>query len=189
MSVQVVHRRFTVKDYHLMAQAGILNEDDRVELIEGEIVEIAPIGSHHAGVVDRLTRLLTRLSAETVIVRIQNPILLGVHSEPQPDISLLRSRPDFYTESHPQAEEILLVIEVADSSIAYDRELKVPLYAREGISEIWVVDLARERVEVYRHPGPEGYRESHTLGRGERLVPDALPSVVLAVSDIFGLRP
>ena len=189
MSVQVIRRRFTVKDYHLMAQAGILHEDDRVELIEGEIVEMSPIGSQHAGIVDRLTRLLTRLTAETVIVRIQNPILLGAHSEPQPDISLLRSRQDFYTGSHPQAEHILLVIEVADTTIAYDREVKVPLYAREGVPEVWVVELATETVEVHRSLRPDGYGETLTLARGEILSPEALPTMALAVDDIFGLLP
>ena len=139
MSVQLSHRRFTVDEYYRMAGAGILHEDDRVELIEGEIVEMPPIGSYHAGEVDWLAQLLVRRLAGHAIVRGQNPIHLSVYSEPQPDITLLRPRADFYTTSHPTPEDILLVIEVADTSVAYDREIKAPLYSRAGIIDVLVV--------------------------------------------------
>ena len=186
MSVQVLRRRFSVDEYYKMAHAGILNEDDRVELIEGEIVEMPPIGSYHAGDVDWLAQMFIRRLAGRAIVRGQNPIHLSVYSEPQPDITLLRPRADFYTTSHPTPEDILLVIEVADTSVAYDREIKAPLYSRAGIREYWVVSLVEQSIEVYRGPSPEGYRQVRVARRGERLAPEALPDLELSVDEILG---
>ena len=153
----LVKRLFTVEEYHKMAKAGILGEDDRVELLEGEIVQISPIGSRHAACVMRLTELLSQRVVGRAHVRVQNPILLGEHSEPQPDVTLLRRREDFYASSHPRPEDVLLVIEVAETSAAVEREVKAPLYARYGIPEVWVVDLAGGQVEVFRRPSPQGY--------------------------------
>lgn len=135
MAVQLLKRLFTVAEYHRMAEAGILGEDDRVELIEGEIVGMTPISSRHAGQVNRLVRLFTQRLGGRAILSVQNPIRLGEHSEPQPDVALLRPRPDFYATAHPGSEDVLLVIEVADlsacdaqagTSAAYDREVKPP---------------------------------------------------------------
>jgi len=200
MAVQVLRRRFSTEEYHRMVQAGILHEDDRVELIEGEIVEMAPIGSYHASRVILLNRLFSQRVGERAIVGVQSPIHLGEHSEPQPDIVLLRPRPDFYANSHPSPEDILLLIEVAVTSLDYDREVKVPLYARAGIGETWLVvpsashalsevegsgqALAGESIEVYRRPGPEG-RQVRSVRRGERLAPEALPEVQLLADDIL----
>ena len=186
MEVQVSKRLFTVDEYHRMAEAGILGEDDRVELIEGEIVEMTPIGSRHAAVVDRLNRLFSRRAGEHVIVRVQNPIRLGERSEPQPDVTLLRFREDFYASSHPGPEDVLLVVEVAETSAEYDRRVKVPLYARFGIPEAWLVDLEGEAVEVYRDPSPEGYRRAEILRRGSRLSPSSFPDLELSVDEILG---
>jgi len=186
MAVQLLKRLFTVEEYHRMAEAGILGEDDRVELLDGEIVAMSPIGSRHAGLVNRLTRLFSQRAGDQVIVSVQNPIRLGEHSEPQPDLALLRPRADFYAEAHPGSEDVLLVVEVAETSAAYDREVKVPLYARYGIPEVWVVDPAGDSVEVYRHPSPQGYQDVQTLRRGESVAPLLLPEICLAVDVILG---
>jgi len=169
-----------------MAEAGILSEDDRVELIEGEIVEMSPIGSHHAACVNRLTRLFSRQGGDRAIVSVQNPIRLSEYSEPEPDLALLRPRADFYAEALPGPEDTLLVVEVMETSAQYDRERKLPLYAEAGIPEVWLVDLAAECIEVYRRPSPEGYEDVRRRCRGERLSPQAFPDVELAVDDILG---
>ena len=186
MSVRLQKRRFTVEEYYRMAETGILSEHDRVELIDGEIVEMPAIGSRHAACVDRLTRLFSLRVGETAIVRVQNPIRLGPYTEPQPDLALLRPRPDFYASAHPTAEDTLLVVEVADASIEYDRTVKMPLYARAGIVEAWVVDLAAGAVEVYRVPTPQGYRDVGRASRGDALSVRALAGVSLTVDEVVG---
>ena len=170
-----------------MAQAGVLKEDDRVELIEGEIVEMAPIGSRHAACVKRLNRLLSQQAGPHAVLGVQDPVQLGERSEPQPDMALLRPRDDFYATAHPGSDDIFLLIEVADTSVDYDREIKVSLYARFGVGEVWVVDLPSERIEVYRSPGPEGYRQIEIVATDEHLAPVALPHVALSVREILGL--
>jgi Uma2 family endonuclease len=186
MGVQLARRLFTVAEYHKMAEAGILSEDDRVELLEGEIVAMSPIGSRHAACVDRLTQYLVVQVRGRAIVRVQSPIRLGEHSEPQPDLALLKPRPDFYASSHPGPEDVLLVVEVAETSAAGDREVKVPMYARFGVPEVWLVDLAGDQVEVFREPSAEGYREVRVLRRGESLAPAFLPDLLLPVDAVLG---
>ena len=186
MAVQLLRRSFTVAEYHRMAEAGILREDDRVELIEGEIVQMTPIGSRHAACVMRLIQLLSRQLGQGVLVNVQNPIRLGEYSEPQPDVTLLRFRPDFYAQSHPGPTDVLLAVEVAETSAVYDRDVKLPLYARAGIPEVWLVDLSAEGMEVHRDPAAQGYRQVRRVGRGERVTPGALPELDLAVDDILG---
>jgi len=168
-----------------MAEAGILSEDDRVELIEGEIVEMSPIGSHHAACVKRLNRLFSR-SVSDAVVSVQDPIRLSEYSEPEPDLALLRPRADFYAEALPGPEDTLLVVEVMETSAQYDRERKLPLYAEAGIPEVWLVDLAAECIEVYRRPSPDGYEDVRRRCRGERLSPQAFPDVELAVDEVLG---
>lgn len=134
MAAQLVTHRFTVQDYHRMAAAGIFHEDDRLELLQGEIVEMPPIGPGHASGVNRLMNIFLPLQRDgKVIISVQNPIRLGEHSEPQPDLALLKPRPDFYARQHPGPQDMSLVVEVMESSACYDREVKVPLYARCGI--------------------------------------------------------
>ncbi len=186
MAVQALRKRFTIEDYHRMGRAGIFSEDDRVELIDGEIVVMTPIGSPHAGKVDRLNNILTPRLAGRATVRVQNPVLLPPDSEPQPDLALIRPRPDFYERAHPRADDVLLLIEVSDTSLEYDRTVKLPLYARAGIPEVWIVDLAGECVEVYREPQPHGYRHVRRFTRGQSLTPSALPDLRLSVDEIFG---
>jgi Uma2 family endonuclease len=178
--------RFTVEDYHRMAEAGILGEDDRVELIEGEIVEMPPIGSPHGGTVKALIHLFSRAVGDRALVSAQDPVRLSDISEPQPDLMLLRPRPDFYRNAHPTPADVLLLIEVADTSVAYDRSKKLPLYARAGIPEYWLVDLERGVLEVYRSPAGDGYAEVHELGAGARVAPASLPDAELDVGEILG---
>ena len=186
MSVQVVRRSFTVEEYYRMVEAGILSEDDRVELLEGEIVEMPPIGSRHASSVDRLNRLFSQRVGDRALVRVQNPVRLGPRTEPQPDLALLRPRPDYYAQAHPGPEDVFLVVEVGETSADFDREVKIPLYARAGISEVWLLDLGGGHVEVYRGPTVQGYREVRRVQRGQRLAPEALPDLDLAMDDILG---
>ena len=169
-----------------MAQAGILSEDDRVELIDGEILKMTPIGSRHQACVDRLTEIFSLQVARRAILRVQGPVRLGEHSELQPDVVLLTARPDFYAQGHPGPQDVLLIVEVAESSVMYDRETKLALYTRAGIREVWLVDLSEERIEIYRHPFPQGYQEVQHARRGERVAPSALPDVFLPVEAIFG---
>lgn len=186
MAARVIKRLFTVTEYHRMAEAGILSEDDRVELINGEIVQMAPIGSRHQACVDRLTQLLFSQAAQRAIVRVQGPIHLAEHTEPQPDITLLKPRPDFYAQSHPSPEDILLLIEVTETHAAYDREVKVPLYARFGVQEVWVVDPDGEKLEVFSQPSADGYRLVRTMRRGEAVSPLWAPDLSFPVDAILG---
>lgn len=186
MAVQLTRRRFTVDEYYRMAEVGILGEDDRVELIEGEIVEMVPIGGPHRAGVDYLTMVLAPRLAGRAIVSIQNPVRLGARSEPQPDVAVLRPRPDRYRGGHPRPEDVFLLVEVADTSVEVDRRVKVPLYARHGIPEVWVVDLAEGIVTVYRDPAPDGYRVAQVLRRGEQLQPAAFADLAVSVADVLG---
>ena len=186
MSVALPKHRFTAAEYHLMAQAGILSEDDRVELIRGEVVEMTPIGRWHAGCVDRLTRLFASRLGERAIVRVQGPVPLAPDSEPQPDVALLRPCLDFYVETPLGPPDVLLVVEVADPSAATDRTAKIPLYAEAGVREAWLVDLAAGRIEVYRRPEAHGYREILTLHRGQSLALEAFPDLAIPVADVLG---
>lgn len=178
-------RRFTVDEYYRMAAVGILTEDDRVELIEGEIVQMPPIGSRHASCVARLDRLCNRLVGDLALVFCQNPVRLSVRSEPEPDLMLIRPRADEYAAAHPGPADVLLVIEVADTSAGYDRKQKAPLYARFGIPEMWLVDLGRDLIEVLRDPSTRGYRTVRVCRRGERIGSIALPQLEVAVDDIL----
>lgn len=185
MAVEVLRRTFTVEEYHQMIEAGVLTEDDRVELLEGEIVKMTALGSPHAGCVNRLNQLFSDQVRRRAIVSVQNPVQLSEHSEPEPDLALLQPRSDFYAESHPKPEEVLLVVEVAETSVGYDRETKIPAYAQAGIVEAWLVDLVAEVVEIYSDPSAHGYREIRRLWRGDSLAPQALPDVELAVDDVL----
>jgi len=176
---------FTVDEYHRMGEAGILNEDDRVELIEGEIVDMAPIGDRHISAVDRLNELFSQGLTGRVIVRVQNPVRLSDRSEPQPDIALLRRREDFYARGPAGPGETFLVVEVADSSLVYDRDFKAPLYARAGIPEFWLIDVEAGRITVFREPGPNGYGLVTSISGDESVSPLAFPEFKLAAADVI----
>ncbi|GIX49188.1 MAG: hypothetical protein KatS3mg131_3399 [Candidatus Tectimicrobiota bacterium] len=185
MATQRTRRRFTVDEYEQMGRAGILGEDDRVELIAGEIVEMTPIGSRHAACVARLTHLLSHQLGSRAIVWVQNPLRLGALSEPQPDLCLLKPREDFYAAGHPGPQDVLLLVEVAETSVASDREVKLPLYSRFGLPEVWLVNLPEACLEVYRQPAPAGYQETRRFGRGDCLAPLAFPDLALVVDDVL----
>ena len=169
-------RTFTVSEYYRLARHGILTENDRVELLDGRIYEMAPIGSGHAQCVRRLTELLVLRVTPGAVVSIQNPVRLNDRSEPEPDVALLEPK-DVYGSRHPRPEDVLLLIEVADTSLDFDRDVKTHLYARAGIRELWVLALREQRVHVYRRPGPNGYAERAVAERGGALDVAALPEV------------
>ncbi len=176
--------RFSVLDYHRLAEVGILNEDSRVELIEGELVKMAPIGSFHQSAVDRLTEILARQS-EDFVLRVQGPISLGEHSEPEPDFALLRRRRDFYRKAHPTASDVLLVIEISDATLAYDREVKLLLYAEHGVAETWIFDMSAQQLETHRQPSKDGYRQILKPERAAIVSPSSLPDVRVDWATIF----
>jgi Uma2 family endonuclease len=186
MAVDLKRYRFTRADYHRMAQTGILKPDVRVELIDGDIVEMNPIGRFHKASVDRLNELLLPNVRGSAIVRVQSSIVLGDYGEPEPDVTLLRYRADFYAESDETIADILLVIEVADTSEAYDRRTKAPLYARFGIPELWIVDVNRAWITRYLDPTATGYGTTRVYRRGESLSPLAFPNLIIAVNDVLG---
>lgn len=186
MTVQSLRRRFTVTDYHKMIDAGIFQEEDRVELLDGEIHNMSPIDAVHAAHVNRLTRLLTRIIDEQAIVSIQNPMELNDHSEPQPDIALLRWRDDFYEEHHPTPEDALLLIEVANTTVTSDRKEKLPRYAAAGIPEVWIVNIKQRVIEQYTQPDGRVYVNRKIIRRGVILTTCLEPGLELPVDHIFG---
>jgi Uma2 family endonuclease len=185
MVLHVLRGPFTVESYQRLGELGVLGADERVELIAGQVVEMTPIGDRHASCVRRLNRLFSRHLLDVAIVDVQNPVVLGEHDAPQPDLVLLNPRADGYPK-HPRATDVLLVIEVADTTLAYDRDVKIPLYARAGIPEAWLVDLSAERIAVHREPHAGRYAHVGSAGPGDILIPVHLPDVTLAVSDILG---
>jgi Uma2 family endonuclease len=184
--VQITRYSFTVADYQLMGQVGIFSEDDRVELVCGEIVKLSPIGEPHAACVGRLTQTLILLLRRSAIVWVQNPIVLDDYSEPQPDVAVLKPRADFYGQAHPRPEDVLLVIEVSDTTLGYDRSIKVPIYARSGIPETWIVNLPEEHIEVYADPAGGIYQTVKSYACGEEVQSHTLASLRLPVSQILG---
>ena len=169
-----------------MAEAGVLSEDDRVELLDGEIVQMSPIGIPHASSVDRIAELFRRRLVGRANIRVQGPIVLDRFSQPQPDVSVLALRADFYARAHPRPRDVLLAVEVMSSSRGYDRTLKLPLYARAELREVWLVDLKAQVIEVYTRPALRGYRAQTTVGRGRVLSPLAFPRVRFRVNEILG---
>ncbi len=186
MGMPLTRRSFTVDEYHRMAEAGILGEDDRVELIDGQVVTMTPIGPGHGSCVNRLNALFAPLADGGATLSVQNPLVLTEHEEPQPGFAVLRYRADGYRDRHPRAPDVLLVIEVAETSVESDRQTKMPLYARAGIPEAWLVNLPADAIESYRTPGAESYADIRTAKRGETLTPLRLPSITLRVDDILG---
>jgi Uma2 family endonuclease len=181
-----MRRRFTLEDLERMVEAGIISVDERVELIGGEVVEMMAIGHRHAACVKRLNRIFSLGLGERVVVGVQDPVRLQAVEGPQPDLTIALPRADFYASGHPTPEDILLLIEVSDSSLPYDRATKVPLYARHGVRELWLVDLSAEVVEVHRRPTREGYTEARQLRRGDSIAPEALSEFRVTVEAILG---
>ncbi|HEY4005686.1 MAG TPA: Uma2 family endonuclease [Pseudonocardia sp.] len=178
--------RFTVEEYERMGEVGILDPQARVELLEGKIVYMSPIGARHAGVVNRLNRLLVTRLHESAMVIVRNPLRLLPRSEPQPDVMVARYRRDCYESAHPTAEDVLLVIEVAESSLRTDRAMKLPIYANQGVVEVWLVDLVADVVHVHTDPGTNSYRAVRAVRPGEQLTPTMVPDLTLTTADILG---
>jgi Uma2 family endonuclease len=183
---RVARRPISVAEFLRMAEVGILSPRDRVELIEGELIAMAPIGANHAGTVIALNDTLTAATRGRALVSPQNPIQLDDRNLPQPDYAVLKPRPDRYRTAHPGPPDVLLLIEVSDSSLDYDRDVKRALYARHGIPELWIVNLVNRTIEVCRSPGPGGYAAVTTSGRTEILEPELLPGARIKASDILG---
>ena len=179
-TIAPARHRLDADAYHRMGEAGILGADERTELIGGDIIDMAPIGQGHAGTVDGLLEALFVACAGRAIVSAQNPVRLDQHNEPQPDLAVLRRRADFYaTGDRPGPADVLLIVEVADSSLRFDRTVKLPMYARAGIPEVWIVDLRARAVEVHREPGGDAYRRMATHGAGEDLALAVAPEIVV----------
>ncbi|WP_031435667.1 Uma2 family endonuclease [Methylomarinum vadi] len=174
-----------LEEWHKMGESGIFPPDSHLELINGEIVEMSPIGSNHAGHLKRLNRLLNTLLKKEAIVSIQDPLQLGDFSEPEPDLMLLKPNPDFYCSRHPQAGDVLLLIEVADSSLEYDQTHKLRLYALHNVQEYWLLNLNDSCLEVYRRPRGETYEEKTTLRDGDTINPSLLPDIAIQVAAIL----
>lgn len=185
MTVSLKKRKISVEDYHKMIAAGILTEQDRVELINGEMIEMSPIGSKHSGTVNRLCTFFVKTLGDQAIVSGQNPVVLSDLSEPEPDIAILHPRDDFYSRSHPQAEDVYLIIEVADSSIDYDREIKIRYYAEAGIPEYWIVDLEQRHIEAYRFPEKDYYKIREIAALQDKVVFHAF-EMSIAAHELIG---
>lgn len=184
MSHVIAKRRFTVDEYYRMAEAGILTADDRVELIEGEIIAMSPIGSRHAACVARLVKLLSPTSDR--LLWVQNPIRIDRYSEPEPDVVLLRPQDDFYATGHPTPGDVYLVIEVADTSVEYDRDTKLPLYAAAGIPEYVLINLPKDGIEHYAQPANGRYQFVKIIKRGESFTSRVIPGLTLSADAILG---
>lgn len=183
--VEMTRRRFSVAEYLRMAEVNLWGEDSRLELLWGEIVEMSPINVAHASTVNRLVQLLAKKLGEKAIISVQNPLQLTDESLPQPDIAVLKPREDFYSKHHPGSDAVLLLIEVADASVLYDRKTKNLLYAGASIADYWIINLQVGQIEVYREPRPDGYRTVTRYAPGETISPLAFADVALSVSDII----
>lgn len=181
----VMRRPITVTEYHRMGEAGILTREDRVELIEGELIAMAPIGSNHSGTVNSLTRALVRAVGDRGVVGVQNPVRLDDLSEPEPDFSVMKPRDDDYRRATPRPDEVLLIVEVAESSLAYDRTVKRSLYARHGIPEFWIVNLVAGEIEVCRDPEGETYKSVEPFGPDAVLELQALPGATITAAELL----
>lgn len=181
----IPRRKLSLTDYHRMGEAGILREDDRIELIQGELIEMAPIGSRHASMVSHLTYVLADATGTTAFVWAQNPIALPPDSEPQPDIALLKPRTDRYAGSLPGPADVLLLVEVADTTLAYDRDVKLALYAQHGIPEVWIIDVQAGLLSIHRDPSPQSYQRVLSPGKTEAISLAMLPDVTIDLPTIW----
>ena len=185
----VARWKFDVHQYHAMAKAGVLREDDRVELIDGEIAAMSSIGPAHKGAVNSSNRFWVIRLGERAVVQIQSSVRLDEWNEPEPDIAILKPRDDFYAARHAGPDDVLLLIEVSDTSLRYDRRIKLALYARFGIPEVWIANIRARSIEVYTDPVNGEYTSLQTFRRGQTITPTAFPDVVLPVSDVIGGLP
>ena len=186
MSLSLITRKFTVEEYEKMATEGIIKPDEKVELIRGEIIKMSPMGTRHAAGIARLTQLFSRKFGDLILLGVQNPIRLNNNSQPEPDLSLLIPRSDFYVAAYPCPQDIYLIIEVSDSTLDYDRYTKISLYAEANIKEVWIVNLKEECLEVYRHPLQGSYQAIQKYYRGEIIFIESFPAIELTLIEILG---
>jgi Uma2 family endonuclease len=186
MQTETTKKRFTVDDYYRMAETGILTPQDRVELIDGEIYEMSPIGDRHAMAVNRANMIFARGLGDKVVVAVQNAARLDMYSEPQPDVVLIRPRENFYGKQHPRPEDVLLFIEVSDTTLRFDQNIKLPVYARSRIRELWIVDLNNDVIRVHRKPKGKTYLSVEVRARGESVSPEAFPDFSTPVDELLG---
>jgi len=177
--------RITVDQFHRMGEAGILPPGDRIELLDGEMINMAPIGSRHADTVNRLAAALLRIAGDAAVVSIQNPVQLSPLDEPQPDLMLLQKKQAGYRDALPTAGDVLLLIEVSDTTPKFDQEEKLPLYARLEIPEVWIVDLVGKQLEIYREPRSGQYRVMLERGPADTMAPQAFPEMLLNLSELL----
>jgi Uma2 family endonuclease len=186
MQIEATRKRFTVDDYYRMGETGILSENDRTELIEGEVIQMSPIGDPHMNTVNRATMIFARGIGDRVVVSVQNPAFMDKYNLPQPDVVLIRPREGFYGGGKPSPEDVVLLIEVSDTSLRFDRKVKVPIYARSRIREVWIADLQAEAIHVYREPKGNTYASIEVKKRNDKISPQAVPDFSVLVSDLLG---
>jgi len=186
MSVQTMRLRFSVDDYYRLIELGMLRDVERAEIIEGELVKRMPTGKRHASCVKRLDEFLRDVLGKNVTYSVQDPIRLDEFNEPMPDLALLKRREDFYLEKQPMAEDVLLVVEVSDTTLDYDRNRKIPLYAKAGIPEVWIINLKNGAIEIYTEPREYSYNLVKVSRRGEIILSSILPEISLSVDEILG---
>jgi Uma2 family endonuclease len=186
MQIETTKKRFTVEDYYRMAEAGILKADDRVELIEGEVVEMSPIGNPHGVVTDRVNMIFARGLGDKVVVGVQRPVRINRYNELQPDVVLIRPREHFYGTRHPRPEDVVLLIELSDTTLRKDQLVKLPIYAASGIPEAWIIDINGDAIQTYREPQHGLYLKTATARRGQMVSPAAFPEFMTRVEDLLG---
>ena len=186
METEVTKKLFTVDEYCRMAEAGIFGPESRLELIEGEIIEMSPVGIRHISCVNRATELFASRLAGKMMLSVQNPVILSRYTMPQPDIVLARPREDFYSSKYIAPKDTFLAVEISDSTLRYDRNRKMPLYAKAGVPELWIENLQSDVILVYRDPGPTTYSTSLTLQRGESLTLAAFPEIAFRTDELLG---
>jgi Uma2 family endonuclease len=186
-SIELPRTRFSIDQFHRMGEAGVLDRGERYELLDGAIVTMSPIGPRHAARARFLNRILSEAFSGRAIVDMQNPVILSDHSEPQPDVVLLKWRDDYYENRHPVPDDILLMSEIGDTTAPLDRHVKMPLYAEAGVQELWLVNLQNDEIDVCRRPGEGEYRSMTRYTRGQRIGCQAFPDVTWSVDDILGL--
>ena len=185
MSVLTAHR-FTVDEFYRMVEIGVIPPQTRVELIEGQIIDMLPIGPFHSGILNELAEIFTLAADAKWIVTVQSPLRLDEQTAPQPDLMLLRPPHSQYRHAHPTPEDVLLLIEVADSSLTYDRATKLPQYARANVAEVWIVNLPERKVEIHREPDFGAYQSTESRQPGEQITPAACPKAVISIGDLLG---
>ncbi len=186
MAWQPARKLFTVTEYHQMIDTGVIKQDDRVELLNGEILEMSPIGPRHAACVKRMNSLLTEKMRRRAVVSVQDPITVSDYSELEPDLALLNPRNDFYASAHPTSVDVQLIIEVADSTVETDRRNKIPMYAFAGIPEVWLIDLVKDIIEVHSNPHKGIYQEVRIIQRGQKIISSSLPQLKLKADEVLG---